>query len=301
MSSIEGAEASKHNLSSNRPIKYCDIPGDNIDHRTVRSFGDEWTYFHDFTEKDIKVLNDKYFDIVNDSMLNAGSTVIDIGCGSGRFIKCLKGRYKTIAGVDPSDAIHVADKLLGKDENVQLVNGSTDNLPFPDDHFDFGYSLGVLHHIPDTQKALKDCIKKIKPGGYFLLYLYYNLDNRGLLSRVLFSLSNGLRKVISSLPRWTKKLTCDILALVLYMPFVLFSRLLRMLGVPLRYRQQIPLQAYEDQRFYIIRNDCYDRFATPLELRFSKLEMDKLMREAGLTDIVFSEKIPYWHAVGRKA
>jgi 2-polyprenyl-3-methyl-5-hydroxy-6-metoxy-1,4-benzoquinol methylase len=43
---------------------------------------------------------------------------------------------------------------------------------------DFGYSLGVLHHIPDAQKALSDCVKKLKLGAPFLVYLYYSFDNR---------------------------------------------------------------------------------------------------------------------------
>ncbi len=286
---------------SNRPIQYCDIPEDNIDLKTVDSFGEEWKSFHDFNDKDIQLLGEKYFDIVDDNMLNQESTVIDIGCGSGRFMKYLAGKCKEIVGVEPSEAIFVADQILEKEKNVQLVKTSTDNLPFPDDHFDFGYSLGVLHHIPDTKRALRDCVKKIRPGGYFLLYLYYNLDNREIFSRILFSLSNLLRKVISKLPLRVKKITCDILAVLLYMPFVAFSRFLRIIGVPLRIRQRIPLQAYEDQRFYIIRNDSYDRFGTPLEARFSRVEIESMMSSAGLTEIRFSDKIPYWHAVGKKA
>lgn len=45
---------------------------------------------------------------------------------------------------------------------------STDNIPFNDETFDFGMSIGVLHHIPNTQKALRDCVKKIKMGDTFI-------------------------------------------------------------------------------------------------------------------------------------
>jgi hypothetical protein len=65
-------------------------------------------------------------------------------------------------------------------------------------------------------------------------------------------------------------------------------------------RKHIPLQAYERQSFYIIRNDSLDRFGTPLEQRFSRKQIQAMMEESGLTDIIFSEKIPYWHAVGRR-
>src|SRR5690606_32933391 len=184
------------------------------------------------------------FDIVSDSMVGAGADVVDVGCGSGRFIKYFLTRFrcKQITGIDPSSAIFAADSLLGKDERIVLVQAAVDNMPFPDNHFDFGYSLGVLHHIPDTQKALNDAVAKIKPGGYFLLYLYYNLDNRSRLFKIVFYFSNLLRRVISRMPSRLKKVSCDVLAIVLYMPFVLLCRLLKFFGVPEKVRRNIPLQ-----------------------------------------------------------
>jgi SAM-dependent methyltransferase len=287
--------------TDSRIIKCYDIDGKNIDTKTVSSFGDEWKAFHGFDEKDLKLTGDMYFDIVTDQMLNDHCTVIDIGCGSGRFIKYLEGRYKKLVGMDPSQAILAADNLVGKNDNVELVMASTDNIPFPDNHFDFGYSLGVLHHIPDTKKALQDCVMKIKPGGFFLLYLYYKLENRPFYFKVFYWLSNIIRLGVSKLPTTLKKLVCNFLSVLFYMPFVLLCRFLRLIGVPEKVRKHVPLQAYERQSFYVIRNDSLDRFGTPLEQRFSRKEIQTMMEETGLKDILFSEKIPYWHAVGKKA
>jgi hypothetical protein len=50
----------------------------------------------------------------------------------------------------------------------------------------------------------------------------------------------------------------------------------------------------------VIRNDSLDRFGTPLEQRFSRKQIKIMMEKAGLHDVVFSEKIPYWHAIGLK-
>ena len=283
-----------------RLIKAYDLPSENIDSETVTSFGEEWKAFHGFSDAELKSLGEKYFDIVTREMLNNTMKVVDIGCGSGRFIKYLKGRYGRITGIDPSKAIFAADELIGNDEKVELIQASTDNIPFEDGYFDFGYSLGVLHHIPDTSKALNDCVKKIRPGGHFLLYLYYNLDNKPYYFKIIFFLSNLIRRVVSKMPSGLKKATCSFLAVLFYMPFVLLSRFLRWLGVPKRIRQNIPLQPYEEQSFYIIRNDSLDRFGTPLEQRFSRKQIKAMMEQAGLTDIIFSENIPYWHAVGRK-
>jgi SAM-dependent methyltransferase len=286
--------------TDNRLIRCYDIPGENIDHSTVTSFGVEWNAFHGFSELDLQYTGDMYFDIVTPEMLNDQSTVIDIGCGSGRWIKYLDGRYKKIVGLDPSEAIFAADKLLGKNDKVELVRASTDDIPFPDGYFDFGYSLGVLHHIPDTEKALIDSVKKVKTGGHFLVYLYYRFENRPFYFRFFYWLSNLIRKGVRKLPHKLKRAVCDFLAIVLYMPFVLLCRFLRFIGVPEKVRFHIPLQAYERQSFYIIRNDSLDRFGTPLEQRFSTKEITAMMKKAGLDEIRFSTKIPFWHAVGRK-
>jgi hypothetical protein len=132
------------------------------------------------------------------------------------------------------------------------------------------------------------------------VYLYYDLDNRGFLYKALFSISNMVRKVVSRMPGWLKKLFCNFLAVFFYMPFVLLSRFLRFLGVSLKIRSRIPLYSYESTSFYIIRNDALDRFGTPLEQRFSKDKIRNMMQTAGLENIIFSEKPPFWHALGKK-
>jgi hypothetical protein len=62
----------------------------------------------------------------------------------------------------------------------------------------------------------------------------------------------------------------------------------------------IPLSAYRGQSFYTMRTDALDRFGTRLEQRFSREAIQGMMEEAGLHQIVFSDSVPYWCAVGRK-
>lgn len=284
----------------NRDIYEFSSDSGNIDHVTVDSFGDEWNAFHGFEETEIQKLGDEYFDIVSPQMLNKSSSVLEVGSGSGRFLKYLSKKAGFIVGVDPSDAVYAADKLLGADPKVTLVKASANDLPFEDNSFDFVYSIGVLHHIPDTFKAMQACVDKVKKGGYFFTYLYYDLDNRGLLFRSIFNASTVLRKGVSKMPGKPKRLVCDLLALTLYMPFVGTSRFLKMLGVKESIREKIPLYGYENKSFYIIRNDALDRFGTPLEQRFTKQQIREMMEKAGLEEIIFSNNIPYWHAVGKK-
>lgn len=283
-----------------RIINVVSNSGNNIDKITVDSFGEEWTYFDHFNQSDIDMLGNEYFDIINESMVNSNMVIADFGCGSGRYSKYWQGKVRKIYSIDPSKAVLVADKLLGKDNNVEIIQASISDLPFEDNFFDFGMSIGVLHHIPDTQKAMSDCVKKIKSGGYFYTYLYYSLDNRGKLFKLLWKGSNSIRYLVSKMPSSLKKVICELLAILLYLPFILLIRVLKFLGFRESMWSKLPLSYYHNKKISIIRNDVLDRFGTPLEQRFSKNEIREMMNNAGLTDIIFSENAPYWHAVGRK-
>jgi len=282
-----------------RPIYIFNIDGKNIDHKVVEEFGEEWNKFYDFSDEMITESGNEYFDIVREDMVNKESYVLDIGCGTGRWTKYLASRAGFIEAVDPSNAIFAADKLLNSVPNVRLTKASIETLPFPDESFDFAMSIGVLHHIPDTQQAMKDCVKKVKKGGYFFVFLYYNFDKRGLLFRSVFFMSNLVRKMVSKLPNKLKKFVCDILAVVLYMPFVLLVRFFRFLGMK-KFAEKLPLSSYYNKDFYVFRNDALDRFGTRLEQRFSEKQVKEMMTNAGLTEIIVSEGIPLYHAVGRR-
>jgi SAM-dependent methyltransferase len=285
---------------NNHTIKCYDDLGKNIDLTTVQSFGQEWKSFYQFNEEEINKIGNTYFDLILPGMTGRNKIAADFGCGTGRWSKYFHNRVGAVAAIDPSEAVLSASMVLKDINNVYLYKASIDNLPFEDNYFDFGFSLGVLHHIPDTQKAMNACVKKIKPGGHFLVYLYYNLDNRSVLYKALFFLSNLVRKVVSRLPDFFKKLFCNFLAIIFYMPFVLLSRFLRFFGVSKKIRSRIPLHSYENISFYIIRNDALDRFGTPLEQRFSKNEILNMMKIASLENIIFSDQAPYWHAIGQK-
>jgi ubiquinone/menaquinone biosynthesis C-methylase UbiE len=285
--------------TKNREINVFDINGKNIDKKVVDEFGEEWLKFNDFTDKNIKAAAEEYFDIINDDIVNKQTYALDIGCGTGRWTKYLSTRAGFIEAVDPSNAIFAADKVLGKIENVRLTKASIETLPFNDDTFDFAMSIGVLHHIPDTQQAMTDCVKKIKKGGYFYVYLYYNLEKRGKIFTSLFKLSDLVRNFVSKFPGGLKKLICDIIAVIIYMPIILLVRFFCLIGLN-KIAKEIPLSAYYNKSFFIIRNDALDRFGTRLEQRFSAKQVIEMMENAGLTNIVLSPGIPYYHAIGRK-
>lgn len=272
----------------------------NIDTQTVAAFGEEWDAFHGFNDAEIEHIGKEYFDITDSRHFNQGSIVLDVGCGSGRWSKYLSGKVKFIEAIDPSRSVFSASALTADIPNIRITQAGVDNIPFEDNSFDFVYSLGVLHHIPDTAAAMQACVNKLKPGGYFLVYLYYALENRGQFFRFIFKVVNMLRKIISRLPTGAKKLSADILALLVYWPLASISRVLKAV-LNNDFYKKVPLSYYHDKRFYIMRNDALDRFGTPLEQRFTRQDIHHMMASCGLRGIVFSETPPYWHAVGQKS
>ncbi len=286
---------------STNPLKIYSFKttNENIDNSVVESFGEEWKKFHHFSDHEINKLGDAYFDIIDNKIINKNTYGIDIGCGSGRFTKFLSDKIGFMEAIDPSESIFTAGKLLEGVDNVRLSIASIDNIPFEDETFDFGMSIGVLHHIPNTQKALSDCVKKVKIGGFFFIYLYYNLDNKGIIFKFILAVVTAIRKPISSLPTMLKKIVCDIIAILIYMPIILTGRFLKFFGFS-KLANKLPLSFYHNHTFFIIRNDALDRFGTSIEQRFSRTQIKVMMKNSGLDEIVISDNIPYWHAIGKR-
>jgi 2-polyprenyl-3-methyl-5-hydroxy-6-metoxy-1,4-benzoquinol methylase len=292
--------STKHSIEiiDQKEIYIFDDLGENIDMTTVESFGEEWTAFDHFSEEEITKAGDQYFDIVKDEWIE-GKTVLDVGCGTGRWSRYVSKKAQFVEAIDPSKAVYSAAKLLQNNTNVRISKAGVDTIPFADSTFDFVFSLGVLHHIPDTKEAMKKCVEKLKPNGYFLVYLYYNFEQRGLIFKSIFWLSSLLRFIVSKLPSSTKKLVCNLIAAFIYFPLIYISKVVEVLGMK-SLSNKIPLSYYKTHSINIIFNDALDRFGTPLEQRFSREEIAEMMTSAGLKEIVFSNNEPYWHAVGKK-
>jgi SAM-dependent methyltransferase len=172
-----------------------------------------------------------------------------------------------------------------------------DAIPLDDNSMDFGYSLGVLHHVPDTLSGLKSCVQKLKPGAPFLLYLYYAFDNKPSWYRALWKASEIGRGAISHAPHGARDAVCTALAASVYFPLARGAKLLEKAG---RNVENLPLSIYRDRSFYTMRTDARDRFGTQLEQRFTRAEIQEMMEKAGLENIRFSDSVPYWCAVGTK-
>ena len=259
----------------------------NIDVRTVRGFGEEWSTFTQagLSEEERAELFSKYFALIDWS--EKPRRVLDFGCGSGRWDVLVARLVEDLVAVDASaEALKVARRNVDA-PNVFFVECTAETLPFPDGHFDLIFSLGVLHHVPDTEGALRSLARKLRPGGTLLLYLYYALDNRPIWFRALWKGSDMVRRLICSLPFPLRYGLSQLIALCVYWPL---ARIARYLPVS----ESWPLRSYANRSFYVMRTDALDRFGTKLEKRFTKQQIVEMLCSVGLDKIQFSNAEPYW-------
>jgi ubiquinone/menaquinone biosynthesis C-methylase UbiE len=267
-------------------------PG-NLDTATVEGFGKEWAKFTQealSSEERVQVFV-KYFSLID--WTKKPKKVLDMGCGSGRWDVLVAPLVDELVAADASpQALRVAEQNV-RAANVSFVQCTPDTLPFPDENFDFIFSLGVLHHVPDTQAAIKSLERKLAPGGRLLLYLYYSFDNRPAWFRGIWKLSDFLRRCVSRLPFFLRYIVSQVVVLFVYWPL---ARAAKLLPVP----ESWPLKFYADRSFYFMRTDALDRFGTKLEKRFTKQQIVVMLEAAYLEDVRFSDGDPYWVCTASK-
>lgn len=275
-------------------------PVSNLDPQVVHGFGDEWSRFDQsaLTDGERQTLFESYFRIFPWEALPTGAAGFDAGCGSGRWASLVAPRVGRLVCVDASAAaLAVARRNLAGHPNCELQQASIDDMPIDDASMDFGYSLGVLHHMPDTAAAIRSCAVKLKTGAPFLLYLYYAFDHRPAWFRLIWRMSEIIRRVLSRTPYGVRYLLSQVLAAIVYWPLARGAKMLERVGFPV---QNVPLSFYRDRSFYVMRTDALDRFGTRLEQRFTRDQIENMLRNAGLEHIRISDSPPFWSAVGWK-
>ena len=272
----------------------------NIDERVVSDFGREWKAFNhnEIDSSSLQSSYDSYFSIFPFEDLPADAKGFDMGCGSGRWAKFVSPLVASLHCIDPSEvALNQAKNNLAQSSNCTFECASSSDNSLQEGSQDFGYSLGVLHHIPDTLEALTSCASKLKSGAPFLLYLYYRFDNKPAWYVFLWKISDYLRRLISKCPFAVKFFISQILAILIYWPLARLAKLSEILSLNI---QNFPLSDYRNKPFCMLRTDALDRFGIRLEQRFTKDEIKKMLLKVGFKDIRFSDTPPFWTVVARK-
>jgi ubiquinone/menaquinone biosynthesis C-methylase UbiE len=274
----------------------------NIDPDVAAGFGHEWSTFQqgesEFLPVDREAIFRAYFHIFPWNGLPPAPVGMDVGCGSGRWSVMVAPKVGHLHLLDASaDALAVAKQNLAEANNVSFHLASVGNIPVEDNSLDFAFSLGVLHHVPDTMAAIRAIATKLKVGAPFLVYLYYALDNRPWWYRAIWRFSNIFRVIISPLPPKVRLIISQVIAVAVYWPLARCAALVERAGFS---PAVIPLESYRHRKFYVMRTDAYDRFCTRLEQRFTRRQIEEMLTGAGFDEIRFSSDVHYWCAVGIK-
>ena len=271
---------------------------ENLDQGVIDAFGHEWAAFDYAETETVEALDAQFAAYCAPIDLTRFNPVIsiaaDFGAGSGRWTLRLVPYFSLVYAIEPSDgASTVLKTKFTANPKVSVLQETVGVNSIPPASLDLALSLGVLHHIPDTGMAIKDVSRSIKPGGLFLCYLYYDLENKPMYYKVIFHGVNFVRKVISSLPQRFRRLCTTTIAVLVYWPLARLSQVLQKLG---RDTSNFPLHHYANMPFVMLANDALDRFGTSLEQRFSKSQITEMLQAAdfNLSTLVFSDFEPFW-------
>lgn len=139
------------------------------------NFGNEWSWFSQtqLDQGSRAESHDTFFQKtgwVPEQL--AGKTVLDVGCGMGRFADIASRYGARVVGIDLSRAVDAAQANLGDRDNVVIIQADVFKLPFRPESFDLIYSIGVLHHTPSTERAFRGLTSLLKPGGKIAIWVY---------------------------------------------------------------------------------------------------------------------------------
>jgi len=275
------------------------IPRDN-DARQVRtalSFGFEW---HQFPEMYAE-WEQSFLDYMqpHGSAFFAGRKVLDAGCGNGRFAFYAARYGADVWAIDLGPAIEVARQNTADAGKVQVAQADLHHPPFAFESFDFIYSIGVLHHLPDPEPAFQNLVRFLKPGGEIQIYLYWKPENQPIKSFLLAGVT-ALRQVTTRLPPAITNTLAYPAAMCAYISFVWLYQILKRIPGLTRFAENLPMKQYANFPFRVCVNDQLDRFSAPIENRYTRQEVLDWLTRARLEAVEINAAYG-WVATGRKA
>jgi SAM-dependent methyltransferase/uncharacterized protein YbaR (Trm112 family) len=263
--------------------------------RTLDSFSFQWNTFgeiynnyeEDFLDY-VEPLNSGFF---------SGKFGLDGGCGFGRHIYYAAKYGSEMVGLDLSEAVEAAYRNNRDFQNVHIIQGDIYNPPFKENIFDFCYSIGVLHHLPDPPSGFRSLTRFVKPGGVMFAWIYG--PREGISERVTIF----LRKFTTRMNYKALYFLCLLIALSLrafsHYPYMFLSKFNFAKGIV----EKLPFKYYRSYPFKAVIGDTFDRLSVPLVRYYSGDEVSRWFEILGFRDINIIRRYRHnesWRALGIK-
>ena len=244
-------DRSGHIITGHLKCKSCDqqypissgIPRFVESTNYANSFGFQWNLFkyEQIDGHENENLSEKRFYAetgwTDDWMKN--KWIVEAGCGAGRFLDIASRGACDVVGVDMSNAVDAAAATMKGRPNVHLVQASIYELPFKTGVFDGLYSIGVIQHTPDPEKAIRSLPPLLKKGGDIALAMYerkpWTLLNAKYLIRPFTKRMN--KRLLLFLIKALMPVLYPLTALLFHVPG--FGRVFKFI-VPIAYYPYVP-------------------------------------------------------------
>ena len=251
---------------------------------TAEGFGYAWNKFNtltpDYEEQFLSWVEPIDRDFFRDKL------ILDSGCGKGRHLY-LASQFgaREVVGIDLSDAVEAAFENTRHLPNVHVVQADIYELPLQGG-FDYIYSIGVLHHLPDPEAGFQELVEQLRPGGTISAWVYGRENNGWIIYGV-----NPVRENLTSrlqLPVLQK--LSGVLAAPLYAYARGFVRPLGEHGAPfdrvLFYRDYLAHIAQFS--FKEVHSIVFDHLLAPTAFYLRREEFEAWFEHAGLEEVQIS-------------
>ncbi|HEY2153987.1 MAG TPA: class I SAM-dependent methyltransferase [Isosphaeraceae bacterium] len=221
-----------------------------------------------------------------------GATILDAGCGMGRYLRVAAEAGARVVGLDLSESTRAAKELTADlADRVLVLRGDLLRPPLAESSFDQIYSIGVLDHTPDPRRAFLALARLLKPGGRIAIWVYQK--ERPILERII----DVHRAVSTRLPLGVLLGLSRIMAPIGGLKRGLMAsrnRLVARAGVALNLAT-IGVSMHPDPEVRVC--DTLDWYAPKYMSRHTFEEVAGWFAEAGLVDVVdLSQRQALFHA-----
>lgn len=228
-----------------------------------------------------------------------GKTAIEFGSGAGRFIDIVSRKgAQLVVGVDITDAVDAAQDNLGGRGNVFFVQADFFQPPFQFGVFDRGYSIGVLHHTPEPEKAFSMLVNMLNQDGLIGLSLYeislYKRPNRNSVKVSTIDLLWALNLWRVELFRSVTTRLPDSLMLAYCKYFVPVLHYLNKIPLLRYFRYLFPSTCYRNLPVEWSMLDTNDTYSTKIVHQYRHKDIFQWFMRANIQDVIVHNSIAGW-------